>query len=217
MLITVSIPRRRARPRKPQRVARQRQPGLRVKGDDVLGRDDVQHLHARPDLREAQEVQRGVRIELARLPERGIGHDHRPHLGELDEQDVPRPADRRRGQPDEALDAVDEGEEPGERDPDPVVDRPHLVRIHGSLVSKGGVIDTATMPPQALAGARPAAAGRCAADAVGRLEPWPSRFSTDSAPGPRRADGGDVQHRSEAEHLRSHGVERQADGGRDVA
>ena len=187
MLITVSMRRRRARPQEPQRVARERRAGPRVEGDDVLGRDDLQDLHARPDLREAEEVQRGVRIELARLPERGIGHDHRPHLGELNEQDVPRPADRRRGQPDQALDAVDEGEEPGERDPDPVVDRPHLVRIHGSLVSKGGVIDTATMPPRALAGAPPAAAGRCAADAAGRLESWPSRFSTDSAPGRRRA------------------------------
>ena len=27
-------------------------------------------------------------MELARFPQRGIGHDHRPHLGELNEQDV---------------------------------------------------------------------------------------------------------------------------------
>jgi hypothetical protein len=105
-------------------------------------------------------VQRGVRMELARFPEGGIGHDHRPHLGELNEQDVSRPADRKSGQSDEALDAVDDGEEKSERDPDPVVDRPHQVRIQGSLVSKGTVvassalvhrafrmIDTATMPP----------------------------------------------------------------------
>ena len=110
---------------------------MRVKGDDVLGWDDLEDLHARPDLREAEKVQRGVRMELARFPERGIGHDHRPHLGELNEQDVPRPADRRSGQSDEALDAADDGEEKSERDPDPVVDGPHQVRIQGSLVSKG--------------------------------------------------------------------------------
>ena len=109
---------------------------MRVDGDDVPGRDDLEHLHARPNLREAQKVQRGVRMELARFPERGIGHDHRPHLGELNEQDVPRPADRRGRQADEALDAGDDGEEKHERDSDPVVDGPHQVRSQGSLVSK---------------------------------------------------------------------------------
>ena len=104
---------------------------MRIDGDDVLGRDDVEDLHARPNLREAQKVQRGVRIELARFRERGIRHDHRPHLGELNEQDVPRPANRRRGQSDQALEAVDDGEEKHEWDPDPVVDGPHQVRIHG--------------------------------------------------------------------------------------
>ena len=138
---------------------------MRVKGDDVLGWDDLEDLHARPDLREAEKVQRGVRIELARFPERGIGDDHRPHLGELNEQDVPRPAGRRSGQSDEALDAADDGEEKSERDSDPVVDGPHQVRIQGSLVSKctvraddRSVIDTATMPPENLVGAPTAAA-----------------------------------------------------------
>ena len=112
---------------------------MRVDGDDVLGWDDFEDLHARPNLREAQKVQRGVRIELARFPERGIGHDHRPHLGELNEQDVPRPANRRGRQSDEALDAVDEGEEKHKRDSDPIVDYPHQVRIHGSLVSTRAV------------------------------------------------------------------------------
>ena len=36
------------------------------------------------------------------------------------------------GQPDQALDAADDGEEKRERDPDPVVDGPHQVRIQGS-------------------------------------------------------------------------------------
>ena len=85
-------------------------------------------------MREAQKVQRGVRMELARLPQRGIGHDHRPHLGELNEQDVPRPADRRGRQADEVLYAGDESEEKHERDSDPVVDRPHQVRIQEACI-----------------------------------------------------------------------------------
>ena len=123
-------------PQKTQRVARERQAGMRVDGDDVLGRDDLEHLHARANLREAQKVQRRVRMELARLPQRGIGHDHRPHLGELNEQDVPRPAGGRGGQADQALDAADDREEKDERDPDPVVDGPHQVRSQSSLVSQ---------------------------------------------------------------------------------
>src|SRR6187401_1805828 len=109
---------------------------MRVEGDDVPGRDDVEHLHARPNLLEAEEVQRRVRIELARFPERGVGHDHRPHLGELNEQDVPRPAGRRSSQSDEALDAGDDGEQKDERDSDPVVDRPHQVWSQVSLASR---------------------------------------------------------------------------------
>ena len=44
--------------------------------------------------REAEEVERGIRKELARFPERGIGDDHRPHFGELNEQNVARRAGR---------------------------------------------------------------------------------------------------------------------------
>jgi hypothetical protein len=46
---------------------------MRVNGDDVFGRDHVEHVQARPDLLEAEKVERGIRMKLARLPERGIG------------------------------------------------------------------------------------------------------------------------------------------------
>ena len=105
--------------------------GVGVDRDDVLGRDDVEHLDARSNLREAQEVQRGIRIELARLSERGVGHHHRPHLGELNEQDVARPTVGRGGESHESLDAERHREEPRKRDPDPEVDGPHEIRIQG--------------------------------------------------------------------------------------
>src|SRR4029450_11962263 len=155
---------------------------MRVNGDDVRRWDDLEHLHARPNLLEAEKVQGGVWIELAHFPERGVGHDHRPHLGQLNEQDVPRPAGWRGSEADEALDAGEGGEQKCERDSDPVVDGPHQVRSQGSLVSQG------TTPPQNQAGARTAAARECAADAARRREPWPSRFSADNAPEMRTAE-----------------------------
>ena len=112
MLITVSMRRRRARHRNSSVSRARDRPECASTVMMFLGWDDLEHLHARPNLREAQKMQRGVRMELARFLQRGIGHDHRPHLGELNEQDVPRPAGRRGRQADEALDA---GDDSGER------------------------------------------------------------------------------------------------------
>ena len=71
--------------------------------------------------------------QLARFSERRVGHDHRPHLGELDEQDVARPTGGRAGESEQALDAVHHGEEKRERDPDPEVDGTHELRSQRSL------------------------------------------------------------------------------------
>ena len=64
----------------------------------------VEHLNARTNFVEAEEVERGIRKELARFPDRGVRDHHRPHLGELNEEDVARCADGRSGEPKDTLD-----------------------------------------------------------------------------------------------------------------
>ena len=91
---------------------------------------DVEHLNARTNFVEAEEVERGIRKELARFPERRIRDDHRPHLGELNEENVARCADGRSGESQDTLKPADESEEERERDPYPEVDRPHEVWSH---------------------------------------------------------------------------------------
>ena len=174
---------------------------MRVEGDDVPRRDDAEHLDARPNSSEAQKVQRRVWIELARFPQRRVGHDHRPHLGELNEQDVPRPAGRRGSQADEAQDAGDDGEQKYERDSDPVVDRPHQVRSQSSLVSKEYYAATALVRRSDSSSLTVRSGCRASPQTVAQpISPQIQRQKCEEQ------NGRDVEHRPEPEDLRSGGA-----------
>ena len=104
---------------------------------------------------ETEEVQRRVGKELACATQRRVGHHHRAHLRQLDEEDVARPLPVPAAlHADGAQQPIGERDEEAQGDAGPEIDPAHRIGLHGSSVSHTTSAASARRPPSGGPGRR---------------------------------------------------------------
>jgi hypothetical protein len=102
-----------------------------IDGEHVCSRHNPERNHAVRQVLEDQEEHFGVRIARLQPLQRRRREHCRPHLRELDEQDLLRRRGGTRGAPDDhRARAPHDRQCPADRHADPVIDLPHAIRRH---------------------------------------------------------------------------------------